>query len=423
MLLGQNTTFAILDKSSDADSWHKGMTEATAETYSSINDSPICHVSSVDEALKNCHTDYLIILSAGYCILRKQFFDSVSKILELKENIVLAEIIMEDDYCTLSTDCMVFDMTLWRDAGSPAFKGTKRNGPDLVADEAYRYVKNPALVKAIKDRFNNITPYCAENGGIIIMTQLERFEKAQALRVDKLDGYLFSKRSPVSSLIAETKYLTEVYPILNDTVNLFSNRDINIPQNMEVDYIVISADGQWTYEVLNRIKAKNIIIWSSSEDKLRFQRIIFDLKRTMNAENVAGLFFGYFPTAKLEGDIKSGRSYLYHVVPRGEITYKKINPIGYDLLSLLDSIDTNATLVVDLADTFTNPRNYFRIGKDTINEFAKHVKSCLGGRRAPAYIMESHPITGEKSIEFQNVKPPILEIEVNEDVAISEQFF
>src|ERR1035438_6161471 len=99
-MIYDNITFAVLLSDSG---WHTDLTVRFCEYFSQKINGPgfldrIIYPDSIDDAMAECKTDYLLIQTGGHIIFDQSFFKAIEKVAFDNTDIVVGHLILEDDY-------------------------------------------------------------------------------------------------------------------------------------------------------------------------------------------------------------------------------------------------------------------------------------------------------------------------------------
>lgn len=382
--------------------WRHDITMATAKFYANKFNGVVYVADTIDAALANNVKSHLFILHPGYVVLTSQFFSDVHMLSE--SNMFLGELRLEDDYCMIDTGCIYVNSVLWKNAGSPLYcTPGKLHGVDVGPSVDHEFTHTPRKVVIVPGRFNNITINAANHGGHLVMKQLEQFGEANAL---PSGGYNMPKRSALFMLQSETQFISRELPYAGNSVNLFTDRLVPTIAMPQPDVLIVTADGLYAKCLVDMIRPKKVIVWSSSQQKLALQRIIFGLERTTNLENIGLKYAAENPSVEIIGSAKLGRNQL--VQPTlCETQFALISPIGYDMERLLLDLDPRASVVLDIGDAFVDPVNYFRTSLDMIDAFFARLCELLASRISPSRLIGTSLQHAALNGDILNVRPPI----------------
>lgn len=419
MHLQNNLTFAVLVTDGG---WRTDLTARFCEYHSyKINGSidNIMIVDTVDQALEQCTTDYLLIQSGGHLTFRPEFFNALDQCIEEAQDIFLGHIVLAEDYLLLDKQCLFVNMKLWRAHGSVAFESKVLHGPNVAVVVESNNQHRPAQIKMSKDR-TSVPSQCIPHGAGLIVKQLDTFGVVTSLNfLDSTHFHLLDLQTSLAEICSETIYEKTYLPKLkNEVFTIDTDKWVPVDENI-INTIIAPARGLKALNLAEYFRVQQIVVYDTNPAALEFQRRIFSVKQpTLYGDIVQG-FLNDYPDINLIGDWQKDRHNVVTVF-KGEVHFKNVDLFSYQILRLIREYDIFKSLIIDFSDGYTHPHNYYRRPLYQVQGLFAEVYSQLKSRPGPTHILGFAPgfhqlntIKVNTDAEQFNFKPD-LEAEVPE---------
>ena len=412
-------TFAIIK--SDR-TWKYDLTKRFVEHYAFNEygqdfENYILEVDTVDQALKRCKTDYLIVQSAGHIIFDTTFFGRVMKTLAAKENIVIGHIMLQDDYVVLDRRCLAFDMVLWKEHGEISFDNGKiKDGPKYAVSEPSEIEWAPIEICDIKGATREFVPsICGQNGASIVIKQLDEFGKMRSMSgvVDIYDAHFLDDSTALSEILSETFYEKRFLPLVKDHIYTVDTDPIDNIADQNADIVCAPAIGLKPLNLAEHYKAKRVIIYDTNELALELQRRIFSITKATTFGEIVTDFLTDYPHANIVDDWSSQRFSVIKPTT-AYVEFKKIDLFSFEIIDMFLRIDHEKSLVVDFSTLFTNPYNFYRRPLYQIQGLFAEIYSILKSRVGAIFILGQTP--GYKELTFVEVNTSVTRYHVDHTI-------
>lgn len=412
-LLKDNISFAILESPA---TWRSDLTQRYTEYHSRKLNGDLFRkrmytAASIDEALHECKTDYLVVQSAGHIIFDEKFFDGIETAFENCHDIFIGEIIITEDYAKLGQNCLIFNVSLWDKSSRPAYNSSMRAGPVFAQPPIDKHKYSPLQLKRIGHDSAAIAPGCAVFGGGLIARQLQQFNRVQSIKscLDASSYFFLDKSSPAAEILTETyfekKYLsrTKKHVFLAD-VDSYDDID-----SSSFDVIVVPARGLKAYNLSKLTGAKKIIIYDSNSQALAFQRILFSSTATRIYGEVVEAFKSKFPSTEIVDDYSDDEYSVVQIPSDIEVQYFNVDLFSFEARDLIAGVDPNASALFDFSTIFSYPHNFYRRPLPQVFGLFSELYSLIKGRSGPSHIIGEAP--GFKSMSSIKINTFVYEIE------------
>jgi hypothetical protein len=390
MLFKNNLTFAVLVTDGG---WRTDLTARFCEYHSyKINGSTdnIMVVDSIDQALQQCQTDYLLVQSGGHLTFRPEFFHALNDCVEEGQDIFLGHIVLAEDYLLLDKQCLFVNMKLWRAHGSIAFEHKVLNGPNFKVTIESKDQHRPAQIEVAKDRTSIPSP-CIPAGAGLIVKQLDTFGTATSLNfLDSTHFHLLDLQTSLAEICSETVYEKLYLPKSKKEVfTIDTDKWIPVDENI-IHTVVAPARGLKALNLAEHFKAKSVIVYDTNEDALELQHRIFSVKRpTLYGDIIRG-FINDYPDATIIGDWQKD-SHSVVTVFDGDVQFKNVDLFSFEIIQMIRQCDIFKSMLIDFSDGYTHPHNYYRRPLYQVQGLFAEVYSQLKSRPGPTHILGYAP--------------------------------
>lgn len=391
-----NITFAILNSKED---WQGQLTLRHCEHFSrafngeSFANYIVC-VSSVDEALSSCVTRYLIVQDSGHIISDKNFFSSCAAYFKVHKNFMLADFMLDDDYCVLHKEVIVFDVERWKLAGIPEFSSSINTGPILKILEKSNDLRFPPAIALHPTESMLISRHCANNGAALIIADIQNSASFATMKkhVSAEDHYFLRRDSAFHELFTETFYEKNYHTKISRKVYLSDPDTYDHIPKISADSLVVPARGLKAINLALYTGAKNIVIYDNNAHALEFQRRLLSIKRPELFGDIVSKFKKEFPSEKFVYDVPENEFTVVNPINVNNITFIQLDMFSYECLDIIKFVDDKHSAVFDLSDYFINPNNYFRKKLENVTALFEAVCSVIKSRRGPSFILGDSPL-------------------------------
>lgn len=402
-------TFAILksDKTWKYDLTKRFMEHYAFSAYGHEFETYILEVDTVDQALRRCQTDYLIIQSAGFVIFNNDFFSSVLEHLSSK-NMVVGRIELQDDYVILDRRCIAFNIPEWKRLGEPSFDAGKiKDGPKYAVSIPSEYEFAPKEVVAVTGAEREFVPsVCGQNGASIVIKQLDGFGKITSLSgiLDPYDSHFLDDSTALSEIVSETFYEKRFLPIVKDYIFTVDTDPLQDIPNQSADIVCAPAIGLKPLNLVEHYNAKRVIVFDTNDLALELQRRIFTVTQPTTFGEIMKEFLSDHPEAHVADDWSS-QTFSVIKPCKAYVEYKKIDLFSFEAVDLFNRLDYEKALVVDFSTLFTNPYNFYRRPLYQIQGLFAEIYSILKSRTGATFILGQTP--GYKEMTFVEVNTSV----------------
>jgi len=417
-LLENNLTFAVVV---DEVSWRSDLTVRFCEYFSSkINEDFIDKIifpSSIDDALLECKTDYLIIQSSGHIIYDLSFLTKIEATLSNQSDLVLGYIELSDDYAVLNPKCLVVNMLLWNEMGKPLYVGDIREGNTFTYEGDNR---KPSSITSLPKR-TFIEHTAATHGAGFMVKQLEKFNVATSLSIfpSHDEAFYLDDATPYSEIYTDTFF---EQCLLKNTFNkVFTNAGvIESELDFTIDILVVPSTGLRAYSLVQHFKPKKVIIYDINQHSLELQQLIFNVKEPRTYGEVLSEFSDKFPSVILENVSSLDRHQVINVTST-PVETRLINVFSFEMVELIKSLNHDESILIDFDDIFVYPYNYFRKPLYMVNALWVEMYSLICGRQGPSYVFGLTP--GWTSMNDVETNTSMSQYHVNDliDYSVPEQ--
>ena len=391
-LLPNNLTFAVLVTDGG---WRTDLTIRFCEYFSHrLNDedfiTKIIFPESVDEALKLCTTDYLLIQSGGNIPFSKFFFEALDRNAEENEDAVLGNIVLANDYATLDKSCMFFNLPLWRELGSPGFIDNIKEGPvfDISSHGFDKF--HPEQIKARDEERMFVPGVCAHAGSGILIRQMEKFGKATSLSGIVVSGnhHFLDTSSPYHEIHSETIF--EKLFLKNANRGLYSEFD-DVLGDSVAEVLVAPAQGLKAYTLAQHFKSSTVIVYDSNLMALEFQRMIFSVEEPTLYGDIVASFLEAYPGVMFLDDFTKEEYTTVLPLQNVDVDFREVDAFSFEMENLVKSIPHDLTAVFDFSDIYVAPTNYYRRPLYQVQGLFAEIYSLIKSRIAPSQILGFAP--------------------------------
>lgn len=412
-ILKDNISFAILKCPA---TWRSDLTHRYAEYHSRKLNGDLfrkrVYVSeSIDEALSECKTDYLIIQSAGHIIFDEKFFDSIAAAFSLINDIFIGEIIIAEDYAKLGQNCLVFNVPLWDKCGRPAYNSSMRVGPTFAQPPIDRHKYSPLQLKKLGSDTTAIPPGCAVFGGGLIARQLQQFNRVQSIKscFDASSYFFLDKSTPAAEILTETYFEKRYLPRVKKHVSLVDNDSYGEIESQSFDTIVVPARGLKAYNLSKMTGAKKIIIYDSNTLALAFQRILFSSPTPRIYGEIIDGFRNKFPSTEIVDDYSEDEYTIVQIPSNLEVQYFNTDLFSFEARELIGSVDPASNALFDFSTIFSTPHNFYRRPLPQVFGLFSEIYGLIKSRTGSSRIIGEAP--GFKNMSAIKVNTFVYEIE------------
>ena len=378
--------------------WRNDLTTRYGEYFShKLNDTKFMqragYVTSVDEALENCETDYLLVQFPGHIPFTPKFFESLEKIATADTDIVVCRTEIFDEYIRIDPSCVFINMKLWKAAKSPRFKSLLKDGPAFTISQADPEAKNFPLEISIKSDRTFVPTTCCHNGAAILIKQLEMFGKIVSIdvNVDKIDHFYLDKQTPYWEIHNETVFEKKFLAKAKDKLFCSDSLPLEGLANVSPQLLVAPASGLRPYNLTKFYGATDIVIYDTNPLALEFQRRIFGVTRASVYGEIVEQFKKDFPDAVFADEPGEDEYFVVMPLPNAKVRYFKVDAFSFEMENLISALDLRINAVFDLSDVFVYPHNYYRRPLYQVQSLFAELYSLIKSRLAPSHVIGFGP--------------------------------
>jgi hypothetical protein len=396
MLFKNNITFAVLEHDTG---WRNDLTIRFVEyfAYALIEEDPLSKVlytQSVDEALKQCETDYLLVVSSGSTLPEWSFFSVLSEQVEKQRDIFISKLVLVEDYAAIDSACVLFNIPLWKEHGEMRFSSQVREGPRFgtLIEGDDKYEPNAIIVKTGEDN-SYIPPACSMMGGGIVAKQLEVFGEASALFRFINHGELFylSKKTPYYEIRTETLFEKKFLASIPNRAFLNSGMVKDNEKTSSVDVVVAPAQGLKPHTLAEQFSAKHLIVYDYSKEALALQKLIFSVKKPMLYSALVEKFLHDNPSARVMDDWTAEAHSVVVPLKGVKVEYFQVDACSFEMEELVESFDKSVPALFDVSDIFVYPFNFYKRPFYQIQGLFAELFSKIKSRTGPSHIIGLAP--------------------------------
>jgi hypothetical protein len=398
MNLADKVTFAIIGAES---TWRTDLTIRFTEYFSKrINGESfirnIIYPLSVDEALEECKTDFLIVQTPGHIIFDDAFFLELEAFMEKEHDIVMGHVELFQDYLKLDTRCIVFNMRLWAEAGCPLFESKVREGPSFRISRQGAYKFFPEEIEIVSDSPTDkvfVPNGCSTLGAEILIRQMRLYGKIRSLRNLTEDSYFYlDKSSPYAEIHFESIFERRHLGKARNRIFAVDSDDLSHVKNIQADLIIAPAQGLKALNLVEYFGAAHVVIYDVNPLALELQRMIFSTESASTYGEIVREFLKKNPEANIIDDWESDE---YAVVPAAnkalKVEYRLVDAFTYEIEELLKELDSSVAAVVDFSDIYVYPFNFYRKPLYQVQGLFAEVYSLLRSREGPTHVLGFAP--------------------------------
>ncbi len=417
--MSSQITFAILKSSH---TWKYDLTKRFMEHYAfkaygySYGDY-ILEVDTVDQALRRCKTDYLIVQSAGHVIFDTDFFSAALRAMLDSKNIVLGHTMLQDDYVVLDRRCLVFDVELWRSLGAISFDdGRIKDGPKYAVSIPSDVEYLPKEVVVVSGASREFVPaVCGRNGASIVIRQLDEFGSLPSLSglLSTYDAHYLDDSTALSEIISETFYEKRFLPLVKDQIITVDADPLENLENQSADIVCAPAIGLKPINLVEHYNAKRVIVYGENSLSLELQRRIFTITKPTTFGEIMAEFLSDHPEANIVDDWSCQK--LSVIKPcNAFVEYRKIDLFSFEVVDMLTRIDHEKSMAVDFSTQLTNPYEFYRRPLYQVQGLFAEIYSILKSRVGATFILGQTP--GYKELTFVEINTSVAKYAIDPNV-------
>lgn len=397
MHLTNNLTFAILVNNGN---WKTDLTIRFCEYFSHKFNGEnfiknIVFPSTINSALEDCTTDYLLIQSDGHIPFKKSFFKAIENSIENNSDIFLAHLELAHDYILIDDRCIFVNMKLWREVGKPAFASQVREGPRFKISQSTENKNRPAqiIIDSPNDDKCFVTAACSTSGAGFIIAQLNKFGKATSLSgvLTPDESHYLDSSSPYRELHTETFFEKKFLNHIRTNVFALEDDDMSQIKNVSADIVVCPAQGLKPLNLVEYFKASKLVIFDSNPYSLELQKLIFSVEEPTLYSDIIETFQEEFPNANVINGWKEDEYAVVKPVKNINIEYKIVDAFSFEIEDLIKSINHKPSAVFDLSDIFVYPYNYYRRPLYQVQGLFAEIYSLMKSRTGATHILGYAP--------------------------------
>ena len=410
-------TFAIITANS---TWRADLTTRFTEYFShKINAEDfltnIIFPASIDDALKECTTDYLIVQSSGHIIFDLGFFTSLEVLAKQNQDIVIGHIELTQDYFLLDSSCFFVNVPLWKEAGKPKFNSGRKDGPTWEVSEFGSSKNKPGKLKIIsadaKDRAF-VTNSCSNSGAEILIRQLEMFGQATSLGqcTSTKHSQFLSCDSPYSEIHNETLFEKRFLAGVSSRIFCVDSDDMSNVKNVQAELVVAPAQGLKALSLAEHFGAKKIVVYDFNPLALELQRRIFASMTSVLYGDIIRKFLNDYPDANIVDDWMEDEHAVIRAPNDVEVVFALVDAFTFEMEELIRRLDPTVPAVFDISDIFIYPFNFYKRPLYQVQGLFAEIYSLIKSRTGPSHVLGFAP-------GFQKLDT----IEINTSVAQFDQ--
>ena len=395
-ILFNNLTFVILDGEGG---WRTDLTTRFTEYFcSKLNDGnfslKILRAATVDEAIRKCQTDYLLIQQGGHIPFKMSFFTALGEVAERNEDIFVGHIVIKDDYATIDKRCIFVNIPLWKENGGVSFdRGKIKDGPHYRTSHESKEKYEPYEIEVVPDAERDFVPgVCCEQGASVVIKQLDTFGKAQGFGnfLEPDDAHFLSTATALKEIRTETEFERLFLPPIKTQIFACDDDDMSEIPGQLADIVVAPAQGLKALNLAEHYHASQVIVFDINPLALELQKKIFSVQRSMTYGEIIEEFLTEYPAAQLIGDWTADRYSI--ITPLNvDVEYRLIDMFSFQAEDMLRSIDHRKQMIIDFSDIFVYPYNYYHRYLYQVQGLFAELYSLLKSRSGATYILGLAP--------------------------------
>lgn len=398
MNLLNNLTFAII---TTEDGWRNDLTIRFCEYFSRQINGDNFHknlifVESVDQALGECETDYLLIQTSGHIPFLPSFFNVLEQCIVENSDIFIGKLKIADDYVVLEKNCLFVNKLLWLENDSPSFKSKIHEGPAIRVTSASADKYRPSQI-AIDAEAEQKTTYvsgeCSLEGAALIVKQLEVFGTATGFSgaCSEEDYFYLDYSNPFTELKTET-YFEKVFLKKHlQFVNTYETPDETELKDTRAEVVIAQARGMKPYLLAKTFEPSHVIVYDNNEASLELQRRIFGNTVPRLLSEIVTQFKQENPSIILTPEWEEHKDAGITPLLGVKVEFKLVDSFSYEMEDLVRSVCHTKTLVIDLAESFVYPYNFYRRPFYQVQGLFGEIYSILKSRTGPTHILGMAP--------------------------------
>lgn len=392
-MLENNITFAILKASAE---WRTDLSSRFAEYFchklnKTSSRNRLIFVSSVDDALARCETDFLIVQGSGHLIVDNIFFDNLETIADKNTDLIIGDVRVEEDYMRLRETCMFINMLLWHRWGKPRFNGPMREAPRISAIKVAGTDLIATITADTGGEKIGVPSECSAFGAGLLVKQLELFGQIQSIESIRQGTFYLDKSSPYHEIHYETLFEKQILDRARRAIFTIDNEELPDLDNFHVDLAIIPAVGLRPLSVIQKYGVKKLKIYDSNPQALELQRQIFSISAPAVYGEIVKDFQARHPSAIIADNFLDEQHVGIPLVCDVDIEYCLVDACSFEIEDLIRAQDAALSLLIDFADIYVYPFNFFKKPQYQIQGLFGEVYSLLKCRTAPTKILGLAP--------------------------------
>lgn len=391
-----NITFAILNSKED---WQGQLTlrhcEHFSRTFNGENFANyIVNVATIDEALSTCTTQYLIVQESGHIISDGGFFSACSAYFKVHRNFMLADFMLDDDYCVVNKNVIAFDVERWKLSEKPEFSSHTNTGPVLKVLEKSNDLRFPLSIALHPTESVLISRHCANNGAALIIADIQRAASFSTMKkhINSSHYYFLRRDSAFHELYTETFYDKNFYSKISRKIYLSDPDNYEAIPKISADSLVLPARGLKAANLAQYTGAKHIVIYDTNALALEFQRRLLSVKRPELFGDIVAQFKKDYPSAEFTHDNPDNEFTVVNPLSLTSLNFIQLDLFSYECLNIVKFVDDKHSAVFDFSDSFIHPNNYFKKRLENVAELFEATCSVVKSRRGPSFILGESPL-------------------------------
>ena len=393
MHLENNLTFAVLTSNTP---WKTDFTLRFCEYFShQINGENfmknIIFPATIDSAIAECKTDYLLIQNGGHVTFSPDFFIVLEQAAEEATDLFIGNLKIENDYVVLKQDCLFINKKIWLECGRPRFSSKIHEGPnfEITAEIQNQDKYHPGQITAVGDERVFITGECSLNGAELIVKQLDLAGVAVSFAavVDPSSMFYLDSATPYKEVFAETYFEKKYLKPNLEKIETRYSQELDLPE-IQPHLLICCGRGLRNHSLIETLKPSKVIVFDNNPNALAFQKMILGITEPKLYKEIVADFLTENPYA----DLLSLDNQDVAVRPiNATLEYKCVDAFSYELEDLLRNVDHSCSMVLDLGDTFVYPYSFYKKPFYQIQSLFTEVYSVVKSRTGATYVIGFAP--------------------------------
>ena len=347
--------------------------------------------ATIDSAIAECKTDYLLIQNGGHVTFSPDFFIVLEQAAEEATDLFIGNLKIENDYVVLKQDCLFINKKIWLECGQPRFSSKIHEGPnfEITAEIQNQDKYHPGQITVVGDERVFVTGECSLNGAELIVKQLDLAGGAVSFAavVDPSSMFYLDSATPYKEVFAETYFEKKYLKPNLEKIETRYSQELDLPE-IQPHLLICCGRGLRNHSLIETLKPSKVIVFDNNPNALEFQKMILGITEPKLYKEIVADFLTENPYA----DLLSLDNQDVAVRPiNATVEYKCVDAFSYELEDLLRNVDYSCSMVLDLGDTFVYPYSFYKKPFYQIQSLFTEVYSVVKSRTGATYVIGFAP--------------------------------